>query len=189
MKPAGLVVVTGGTRSGKSGLAEEMAAAGGDKVVYLATAYPHDPEMTLRVKKHRDRRPASWRTCEAPLKVRQALVEESGQAEVILLDSMGMWISNLLSEMTRQEEDWQKCEEVMEAVMVEVREMIRVARDVKAQVIIVTEEVGMGLVPVYPVGRVFCDLLGQANEEAARFADKVYFVVAGIPMLLKNTVD
>ncbi|CEP68695.1 Cobinamide kinase/cobinamide phosphate guanyltransferase [Moorella glycerini] len=185
-----LIMVTGGARSGKSRLAEELAVAGSEKVVYLATATVGDAEMAARVDMHRRRRPADWQTVEAPLAVTEAVAREGQRAGTILLDSLGMWISNLLSQETTEAEDsWEKNTAAIEAIMVKVRELAVVARQVPARVIIVTEEVGMGLIPPYPLGRVFRDLLGLANQEIARQADQVYLVVAGLPLVLKDTKE
>ncbi|WP_406678492.1 bifunctional adenosylcobinamide kinase/adenosylcobinamide-phosphate guanylyltransferase [Moorella sp. ACPs] len=182
-----LIMVTGGARSGKSRLAEELAAAGGEKVVYLATAVVGDAEMAARVEMHRRRRPAAWLTVEAPLAVTEAVAREGRRAGTILLDSLGMWLSNLLSqEAAGAGDSWEKSTAVVEAIMVKVRELAAVARQVPARVIIVTEEAGMGLIPPYPLGRVFRDLLGLANQEIARRADQVYLVVAGLPLVLKD---
>ncbi|QGP93451.1 Bifunctional adenosylcobalamin biosynthesis protein CobU [Neomoorella glycerini] len=182
-----LIMVTGGARSGKSRLAEELAAAGGAKVVYLATATVGDAEMAARVDMHRRRRPAGWQTVEVPLAVTEAVAREGQRAGTIILDSLGMWISNLLSQETIEAEDsWEKNIAAIEAIMVKVRELAVVAWQVPARVIIVTEEVGMGLIPPYPLGRVFRDLLGLANQEIASRADRVYLVVAGLPLVLKD---
>ncbi|KYH31085.1 bifunctional adenosylcobinamide kinase/adenosylcobinamide-phosphate guanylyltransferase [Neomoorella mulderi] len=186
-----LIMVTGGARSGKSRLAEELAAAGSAKVVYLATATVGDAEMAARVDMHRRRRPADWQTVEAPLAVTEAVAREGQRGgTTIILDSLGMWISNLLSQETTEAEDsWEKNTAAIEAIMVKIRELAAVARQVPARVIIVTEEVGMGLIPPYPLGRVFRDLLGLANQEIARQADQVYLVVAGLPLVLKDTKE
>ena len=184
-----LIMVTGGARSGKSSLAEEMAAAGGNRVVYLATAGVGDAEMAARVALHRQRRPAGWQTVEAPLEVTAAIARAGEGADTtVLFDSLGMWLSNLLGEEAAgDDDDWPKRVAATDAVMARVREMVAVARQVPARVIIVTEEVGMGLVPDHPLGRLFRDLLGLANQEVARRADRVYLVVAGLPLLLKDT--
>ncbi|MBC7323948.1 MAG: bifunctional adenosylcobinamide kinase/adenosylcobinamide-phosphate guanylyltransferase [Moorella sp. (in: Bacteria)] len=182
-----LIMVTGGASSGKSRLAEELAAEGGGKVVYIATATVEDAEMVARVEAHRRRRPAQWRTVEAPLEVAAAVAREGRLAGTILVDSLGMWLSNLLRQEAGDEKDgYEKKAASLDAVMVKVRDLAAVARQVPARVIIVTEEVGQGLVPAYPLGRLFRDLLGLANQEIARQADQVYLVVAGLPLVLKG---
>ncbi|WP_258360463.1 bifunctional adenosylcobinamide kinase/adenosylcobinamide-phosphate guanylyltransferase [Moorella sulfitireducens (nom. illeg.)] len=187
MERGPLIMVTGGARSGKSRLAEELAAAGGGQVVYLATATVGDAEMAARVAAHRCRRPPEWLTVEAPLDVPKALAREGRRVDTILLDSLGMWLSNLLSRETGGAGDGgEMSTAVVEGFMARVRELAAVAREVPARVIIVTEEAGMGLVPPYALGRVFRDLLGLANQEIARRADRVYLVVAGLPLVLKD---
>jgi len=181
-----LIMVTGGARSGKSRLAEELAATSGRDVVYLATATINDIEMAARVARHQQRRPATWRTVEVPLAVAEAVAREGQQADTLLLDSLGVWLSNLLNLDADGFDNWEKSEVIIETIMVKIRELVKAAREVKARVIIVTEEVGLGLVPFSPLGRVFRDLLGLANEEVARQSNKVYLVVAGLPLVLKN---
>ncbi|MDN5345172.1 MAG: cobalt-precorrin-5B (C1)-methyltransferase [Clostridia bacterium] len=183
-----LVMVTGGARSGKSRLAEKLAAAGGRQVVYLATARVGDAEMAARVAGHRQRRPADWQTVEAPLAVAAALAREGQAGVTVLLDSLGMWLSNLLGqEISGDAPDWERCRAAIEVIMTRARELVAIARQVPARVIIVTEEAGLGLIPSYPLGRVFRDLLGLANQELARQADQVYLAVAGLPVILKDT--
>ncbi|WP_338834844.1 Bifunctional adenosylcobalamin biosynthesis protein CobU [Moorella humiferrea] len=191
MERGPLIMVTGGARSGKSRLAEELAAAGGGRVVYLATAVIGDDEMAARVAAHRRRRPPGWLTVEAPLAVIEALAREGKRADTILLDSMGMWLNNLLGGLQQGEasdgdEDY---DAVIENIMNLVRNLVVTAWEVPARVIIVTEETGLGLVPPYPLGRLFRDLLGLANQEIASRADRVYLVMAGLPLILKDLLS
>lgn len=182
-------MVTGGARSGKSRLAEELAAACDQEVVYLATATVSDAEMAARVARHQQRRPASWRTVEVPLALTEAITREGQQTGTLLLDSLGVWVSNLLNLSFNGEENWDESEAVMEEIIIKVRQMFKAARETRARVIIVTEETGLGVVPAFPLGRVFRDLLGLVNEELARQADKVYLVVAGLPLILKDDTN
>ncbi|BCV21175.1 bifunctional adenosylcobinamide kinase/adenosylcobinamide-phosphate guanylyltransferase [Moorella sp. Hama-1] len=182
-----LIMITGGNRSGKSSLAEEMAARARGEVIYLATATVSDAEMAARVARHRRRRPASWRTVEAPLEVTAVVKREGQEATTLLVDSLGMWLTNLLGNYDGEEAGSQEQQEkIIEGIMVKVRELAAAAREARARVIVVTDEVGLGLVPPYPLGRLFRDLLGLANQELARQADAVYLVVAGLPVVLKD---
>ena len=182
-----LIMITGGNRSGKSNLAEDLALRAGGEVVYLATATVNDAEMAARVERHRRRRPASWRTVEVPLEVIAAVKQEGHEAATLLLDSMGMWLANLLGNYDDAGGgSREQGEKIIESIMVKVRDLAAAARQVRARVIVVTDEVGLGLVPPYPLGRLFRDLLGLANQELARQADAVYLVVAGLPVVLKD---
>ncbi|OIQ58850.1 bifunctional adenosylcobalamin biosynthesis protein CobU [Moorella thermoacetica] len=187
MERGPLIMVTGGSRSGKSSLAENLAGEAGGEVVYLATAMVKDEEMAARVALHRNRRPASWRTIETPLEVIETIKREGRQADTLLLDSLGMWLSNLLNDYHYQvENDREQREELVAKITARARELAITAYQVRARVIVVTEEVGLGLVPSHPLGRLFRDLLGLANQELARRADRVYLVVAGLPVVLKG---
>lgn len=188
MERGPLIMVTGGAKSGKSRLAEELAAAGGGRVVYLATAVIGDEEMAVRVAAHRRRRPPGWLTVEAPLAVTEALAREGERADTILLDSIGMWLNNLLGglQQGRALDEREDQDVVIENIMNLVRNLVATAWEVPARVIIVTEETGLGLVPPYPLGRLFRDLLGLANQEIASRADRVYLVMAGLPLILKD---
>ncbi|MDN5325767.1 MAG: adenosylcobinamide kinase / adenosylcobinamide-phosphate guanylyltransferase [Moorella sp. (in: firmicutes)] len=187
MERGPLIMVTGGSRSGKSSLAENLAGEAGGEVVYLATAIVKDEEMAARVALHRNRRPASWRTIETPLEVIETIKQEGRQADTLLLDSLGMWLSNLLNDYHYQvENDREQREELVAKITARARELAITAYQVRARVIVVTEEVGLGLVPSHPLGRLFRDLLGLANQELARRADRVYLVVAGLPVVLKG---
>ncbi|MBE3571460.1 MAG: bifunctional adenosylcobinamide kinase/adenosylcobinamide-phosphate guanylyltransferase [Moorella humiferrea] len=191
MERGPLIMVTGGARSGKSRLAEELAAAGGGRVVYLATAVIGDDEMAARVAVHRRRRPPGWLTVEAPLAVTEALAREGKRADTILLDSMGMWLNNLLGGLQQggASDGGEDHDVVIENIMNLVRKLVMTAWEVPARVIIVTEETGLGLVPPYPLGRLFRDLLGLANQEIASRADRVYLVMAGLPLILKDLLS
>lgn len=187
MERGPLIMVTGGSRSGKSSLAEKLAGEAGGQVVYLATAMINDEEMAARVALHRNRRPASWRTIETPLEVIETIKQEGRQADTLLLDSLGMWLSNLLNNYHYEaEKNREQREELIARITSRARELATTAYQVRARVIVVTEEVGLGLVPPYPLGRLFRDLLGLANQELARQADRVYLVVAGLPVVLKG---
>ncbi|MDK2820529.1 MAG: adenosylcobinamide kinase / adenosylcobinamide-phosphate guanylyltransferase [Clostridia bacterium] len=188
MERGSLILVLGGARSGKSALAEKLAASSND-VVYVATAYVKDEEMVKRVEKHQSRRPSGWRTVEAPIDLVDTVATEGSKADTLLIDSLGMWLSNLLEHhLSGKELNYDENELMMEKILLKVKELALMANKVKSRVILVTDEVGMGLIPPYPLGRMYRDLLGSANQEMARFADNVYFVVAGLPITLKGSI-
>ncbi len=171
-----VVLFTGGARSGKSASAERYAGLQGAPVVYVATAEIGDEEMRERIALHRRRRPEAWSTIETPHDVAAAL-HELEPGTVVLLDSLTLLVSNLL---LAHEDDAQP------ALDREVEELLVVARTRALMLIVVTDEVGMGLVPEYPLGRRFRDLLGGAAQRIAAAADEVYLVVAGLPVDLQQ---
>jgi len=173
-----LTLVLGGSGSGKSEAAERMAAEAGEPVIYLATMTAGDGETAARVGRHRRRRPSGWSTVEESRALPAAVEREGGRGGVLLIEDLTTWLANLLgdgNEATREEEVLRQVEELLAAV-----------DRVPARVIIVAGEVGCGLVPVYPLGRLFRDLAGRANQLVARRAGRVYLVVAGLPLALKG---
>jgi adenosylcobinamide kinase / adenosylcobinamide-phosphate guanylyltransferase len=163
-----LIFVTGGARSGKSSFALEKARElGGDTVTFVATAERSDDEMMDRIAHHQLERPSAWKTIEAP---REVLIADL-KSKVVLLDCLSLFVSNLL------------LDGLDESVILERTQNIL---DSKTQtLIVVSNEVGMGLVPEYPLGRQFRDVLGRANQLVARASTQAFFLVSGIPLRLK----
>ncbi len=180
-----LILITGGARSGKSSFAESLAQKMSENIVYIATAQVLDEEMRERISEHRKRRPKNWKTYEEPEQVDGIIQEIGAKAEVIIIDCMTLLISNLISdynEESSREIFASKVEEKIEHI-------IEASLKCQATVIIVSNEVGSGLVPANPTGRFYRDILGQANQSIARNADLVYLLVAGIPLLIKGNRD
>lgn len=171
-----VILFTGGARSGKSRRAEQYAARFDRPVVYLATAEARDDEMHARIAAHQAQRPATWRTVEAPFAAALALRELEPES-VVLIDCLSLLVSNLLL----AHED--APEEPMER---EVLSLLDTARERELTLIVVTNEVGLGIVPAYPLGRAYRDLLGRANQQVAAAADEVYLVVCGMPVELSK---
>jgi adenosylcobinamide kinase/adenosylcobinamide-phosphate guanylyltransferase len=175
---AGLTLVLGGIRSGKSRVAERLARArGGAAVVYLATATAGDAEMVARIAHHRAHRPAGWRTVEAATGVASALAALDPPPAVVLLEDLGLLLTNLL---LLDDTDQPAAAEA--ALAAEVTALLAWRAAAGADLIVVSNEVGLAPVPLTPLGRVFADLLGRANQRLAAAADAVYLVVAGVPL-------
>ena len=165
-----IILITGGARSGKSVRAEARARAFPGQPVYIATAEALDAEMAERIAKHRDRRGNDWIERKAPLELVQALIETDGGG-ARLVDCLTLWLSNLLL----AERDWSK----------ELSLMADALRSARSPVVMVTNEVGLGIVPDNALARAFRDAAGIMNQTIAGVADEVEFIVAGLPMKLK----
>jgi len=176
--------VLGGARSGKSTFAERLASTLGEPVTYIATAQPGDAEMEERIREHRKRRPTSWVTVEEPVNVSNCIAEWGQKSKVVIVDCLTLLVSNLLFGFAtgEQKSDHQRKDVVLEEMV----RLAKAAKDAPAHVIVVSNEVGLGLVPPYPQGRLFRDVAGWANQLMAAEADKVYFLVAGIPLDLHS---
>ena len=176
-----LVLVTGGARSGKSHYAERLAAhfTNGERVLYLATLEALDDEMVRRIETHQKRRPEAWRTLTTPLSPAAALLE--APEKVVLLDCLSGFVSNLVLQHEAESE-----EVTLQRVTEAVKELLSVAKRSSKVVVVVTNEVGSGVVPPYPLGRLFRDALGAANARVAAAADAVSFCVVGLPQTLKG---
>lgn len=182
-----LTFILGGARSGKSHYAQQLASQRGQSVLFIATAQAFDAEMRQRIKLHQQERPQHWKTLEVPLNVSQALTKQFYPADIILLDCLTLLVSNILLATGAEENvDEQK---MTEAVDREVNELLDWAAMHSADWIIVSNEVGLGLVPPYPLGRVYRDVLGRANQRIAARAEEVIFMVAGLPLLLQPMHD
>ena len=163
-----LIFVTGGARSGKSSFALEKAnELGGDDVTFVATAERSDDEMTDRIVRHQLERPTMWRTIEAPREVHLTDLK----SRVVLLDCLSLFVSNLLLDGLEEETILERVQKILASKI--------------QTLIVVSNEVGMGLVPEYPLGRQFRDVLGRANQLVARASTQAFFLVAGIPLRLK----
>ncbi|MCB9102103.1 MAG: bifunctional adenosylcobinamide kinase/adenosylcobinamide-phosphate guanylyltransferase [Anaerolineales bacterium] len=178
---AGLTLILGGARSGKSSYAEKLAAEMGRRVLYIATAEAGDEEMAARIEVHRQSRPAHWRTLEASRDIGRALRALPEQPQVLLLDCLTLLVSNVLLAQEAEPETV-----IDAAVQKEIESLITAQSHLDIPLIIVSNEVGLGLVPPYPLGRVYRDILGRANQRLAAEASKVIFMVAGLPMTVKE---
>lgn len=187
-----LYLVTGGARSGKSSFAERLAERSGAPVVYLATmAAPGpegDAELRDRIARHQRQRPAAWDTVEEPLAIVDALRDAPPEA-CVLLDCLSLWVTNRLIEGDREEPSLAEVEALEAALDAELDALIEVGRGRLGPTIVVTNEVGSGLVPPYALGRVYRDVLGRANQRVSRAADRAWLLVAGRALELPPVED
>jgi adenosylcobinamide kinase/adenosylcobinamide-phosphate guanylyltransferase len=179
--PAQLILILGGARSGKSDYAEKLAAELGQGVLYIATAEIGDEEMAQRIAAHRQSRPVAWQTLEAPREVGAALAEIRTTPEVLLLDCLTLLAANILLVLEAQPQP-----DIEAAVQTELDTILSAQARLDVPLIVVSNEVGLGLVPPYPLGRIYRDILGRANQYLAARANRVIFMVAGLPMTVKD---
>ncbi len=173
-----LTLILGGARSGKSTYAEKLAAEKGPSVLYVATAQAFDVDMAARIQKHREERPFSWPTVEAPMNVGAAIEAFDEEVDVILIDCLTLLTSNVL--LANEESG-----DVETAVFDEINALLEVYQNSQSEWIIVSNEVGLGIVPAYELGRTYRDYLGKVNQKVAQYADRVLFMVAGLPLFVK----
>jgi adenosylcobinamide kinase / adenosylcobinamide-phosphate guanylyltransferase len=178
-----LTFILGGARSGKSTYAERLAKELGGRVLYVATAQAFDDEMRKRIARHREERPPQWQTLEAPLLTGEALRETLPHEpfDVVLIDCITLLAANAL--LALPDESTQ--EEATRAILIEIDSLIGVYQESTASWIVVSNEVGMGVVPPTRLGRFYRDALGRANQQFAAAADEVILMVAGLPWHLK----
>lgn len=173
-----IIFITGGARSGKSGYAVGLAKKNYRKVVFIATAEPGDGEMIERIRKHRVSRPAHWKVIEEGRDIGASLRCIRRRFDVVLIDCLGIWISNLMGENLKDREIEKK-----------IKDFVRTVLKTSSDIIIVSNEVGSGIVPDNPLARRFRDLLGLANQEIAMVSDEVFLMISRIPVKIKGGRD
>ena len=181
-KESKITLLIGGARSGKSSYAQTLAEESGKSVTFLATAQALDDEMSARIKKHKSERPVHWQTLEISLNIASHI--QQIKSDVVILDCMTLLATNLLMQFVQN--DLVDEAPFSEAIHKEVDDLLAAIRAGEKDWLIISNEIGLGLVPPYQMGRVYRDLLGWANQRLAREADKVIFMVAGIPMIVKG---
>jgi adenosylcobinamide kinase / adenosylcobinamide-phosphate guanylyltransferase len=167
-----VLLVLGGARSGKSRYAESVIEAASCPALYLATAEPRDGEMKERIRRHRARRGSRWTVLEEPLDLVACLARESRAGRPILVDCLTLWLANLL--------------EAGRAVAEEAAALVEALGGLAGPVALVANEVGLGIVPENPLARAFRDHAGRLNQAVAARADRVVFIAAGLPLMLKD---
>ncbi len=172
----GTTLVLGGCRSGKSSHALDLAEVASEKNrLYIATCVPYDDEMQDRVHRHQKERDATWKTIETPVEIAGTIMEHSPDSGVILIDCLTLWVTNLL--MAEKSED---------DIMEEVKRLQSALEKAECPVILVSNEVGAGIVPQNCLARRFRDIAGFVNQKIAKSADCVIFTIAGIPLNIKE---
>lgn len=183
-----IVLITGGARSGKSAYAVALAQSLGSQVVFLATAVPIDEEMAQRIRRHRETRPQDWITIEEPLEISKALRNGVPKNSVVVLDCMSVWLGNLFHHYALQDDplEAKRSDIVRSAAHAEVETLCSLSEDFALYLIVVTNEVGLGLVPDSYLSRLYRDVLGEVNQVLAYKAQHVVLMVAGIPLAVKG---
>ncbi|MEO6352314.1 MAG: bifunctional adenosylcobinamide kinase/adenosylcobinamide-phosphate guanylyltransferase [Burkholderiaceae bacterium] len=178
-------LILGGARSGKSAYAERLAIASGHEVVYIATARADDGEMVLRIAHHRQQRPAVWTTVEEPLALGDTLLQWSTPGRLVLVDCLTLWLSNLLF---AEAQDFPEVGRITPPACFAVQRarFLQALDAVPGDVVLVSNEVGMGVVPMNAVSRWFADEAGRLNQAVAARCERAVLIAAGLPLVLKG---
>ena len=182
------MLITGGGRAGKSDFAQRLALSftGAGGVLFVATAEATDQEMEERIQRHRESRPHEWQTLEEPIDLPEAIsgaLGGDGRVGVVVVDCINFWVSNQLLR-----DEGVGAEDAEKEILGSVGRLLDCFRAHDVTFILVTNEVGLGLVPTHPLGRQFRDALGRVNQAVAAAADRVYLVVSGLPIELKSLI-
>jgi adenosylcobinamide kinase/adenosylcobinamide-phosphate guanylyltransferase len=171
-------LILGGARSGKSGYAERCAAVFSGQVLYIATAEGRDGEMVERIQQHQSRRPDHWQTIEEPVALAALLEKHDGEGRLFLVDCLTLWLSNILFSASEQENE-QRFRQQRQA-------LLAILPTLKADILLVSNEVGQGVVPMNAMSRRFVDEAGWLHQAVAELSERVTFVTAGLPQRLKG---
>jgi adenosylcobinamide kinase/adenosylcobinamide-phosphate guanylyltransferase len=172
-----VTLVLGGVRSGKSRWAQEFASKF-DRVAYVATAQARDAEMREKIRRHREDRPKHWQTLEEPLELARILMDSAVEFDILLVDCLTVYVANLL----------EAAEANSESLGHRIESFVETLRKAPVSFVLVSNEVGSGVVPPYPAGRKYRDALGELNQRVAAIADNVVLMVAGLPLALKGNI-
>lgn len=182
-----IIFVTGGARSGKSSFAENYCIQNSDNLGYIATAEALDDEMEDRIEKHKFQRGNNWKTYELPLGIEKTIIDIMNSHEYVLLDCITMYISNI---MFKEQIDFEnisakQTNEIEVIINSSILEILQQTKKSKGNLVVVSNELGLGIVPENKLSRIYRDYVGRANQICAKYADEVYFVVSSIPMKIK----
>jgi adenosylcobinamide kinase / adenosylcobinamide-phosphate guanylyltransferase len=180
-----IILLLGGARSGKSFFAQEYARRHGEKVLFVATATAGDEDMLVRIAKHKKDRPVDWRTLEATTKIGIQIEANAGDAELIIIDCITMLVNNIFSGHDDNQFNTISAIVLEKEVITEIEQLQQCLKKVNASFLIISNEIGLGLVPDNRMGRLYRDILGRANQMLAQTADEVFLMMVGIPMRVK----
>ena len=178
-------LIIGGARSGKSSFAQELALRQGGSALFVATATAGDEEMSRRIKQHQAARPTTWDTLEATSSIGKQIPAKVGQAQAVIIDCITLLVNNIFGQYSHQGEQID-ADQIERAVTAEIEELMDCINRLDAYFIIVTNELGTGLVPPSRVARLYRDLLGKANQMLAAASDEVFLMMAGVPVKIKQ---
>jgi len=178
-------LIIGGARSGKSNYAQELALKCPQPVLFVATAEADDEEMRQRIEEHKKVRPSTWRTLEVTTHVGNQIRREIGEMQTVIVDCVTLLVNNIFSRYFNSSMELGDAAPVEKEVIAEISKLVDCISQVDASFIIVTNEVGLGIVPAISMSRLYRDLLGRANQILAQHTDEVYLMVAGLPVKIK----
>lgn len=180
-------LIIGGARSGKSNYAQELALKFPQPVLFVATAEAGDEEMRQRIEEHKKIRPSKWRTLEVTTHVGDRIRQEIGAMQTVIVDCITLLVNNIFNRYLNSSGELSDASLIEKEVIAEISALVDCISQVNARFIIVTNEVGLGLVPVNRMNRLYRDLLGRANQILAQHTDEIYLMIAGLPVKIKST--
>lgn len=182
-----IILVTGGARSGKSNFAESLCIKQNNRTAYIATSIPFDDEMKNRVKKHQESRPKEWKTYEIYKDIYSIVEELDNNHDTVIMDCVTLMVNNLMFTYGIEvyKATSQELNELEEYIKEQIKKLMETIKKTNLYFVIVSNEVGMGIVPENKLSRIYADFVGRANQLIAKYSDEVYFVVSGIPMKVK----
>jgi adenosylcobinamide kinase / adenosylcobinamide-phosphate guanylyltransferase len=183
-----LILILGGARSGKSTFAEQLARRSGRSVAFIATATAGDDDMRARIQRHQAVRPQGWHTIEEPLDLARAVQAAAEVADVLLLDCITLWVSNWLFAQEGIDDEEVVSERYYAGALAQIDALLEAFSmlDGRKTLVVVTNEVGLGIVPAYAFGRIYRDVLGLVNQRLAAASERVYLMVAGLGVDIKR---
>lgn len=182
-----IILVTGGARSGKSSFAESLCIKQNNKTAYIATSVAFDDEMKNRVKKHQESRPKSWKTYEIYKDIYSIVEELNKNYDTVIMDCVTLMVNNLMFThgIEVDEATSEELNELENYIREQITKLLEAVKKTNLYFVIVTNEIGMGIVPENKLSRIYGDFVGRANQLIASYSNEVYFVVSGIPMKVK----
>ena len=183
-----IILVTGGARSGKSSFAESLCKDRNNSTAYIATSVAFDDEMKERVRKHQESRPQEWETYEIYKDIYKIIKEISEKHDTAILDCITLLVNNLMfvDGIDIDTATEQEINELEDYIKDQVTKLIEEVKKTDLYFVMVTNEIGLGVVPGYKLGRVYCDFVGRVNQMLGKLSDEVYFTVCGIPTKIKG---